>query len=556
MILSDLSPLANHLWQSTLFSAAAWLLALAVRKNRAAVRYWIWMAASVKFLIPFSAIVSIGSRLGWRAAPITAQPQLTLAINEISRPFALSTSVPTLAVSPSPNYLAMILTGVWLCGVTLGLIFWVRSLWQMRTLVRTATPLDLKLPVPVMISPARLEPGIFGIRKPVLLLPEGITDRLTPAQLEAVIAHELCHLRRRDNLTAAIHMVVEILFWFLPLVWWIRTQLVAARESACDEEVIRTIDDPHIYAEGILNVCKFYLESPSPCVSGVTGADLRKRINAILIARTPRNLNLWRRIVLATAVFAAVAGPVALGILHPVPGLAQQPQAEARMAFEVASIKPGLSNEGRNTKNPGGIDYKWTWVSMLMQEAYGIKDYQLVLPRGYQQKEWEVIAKAPANSRVEDIPLMLRSLLADRFHLAFHRETRQMQVYELVVARGGSKLKEVDPPGGGFGTGRTAQGMLDWKGKIPLSLLARGLTNALGMPVIDKTGIEGIFDIEFETAPLGAGTASAGGVPTTSLPGPNISDALEEALGLKLEPRKDPIEILVVDHVDSTPTEN
>jgi bla regulator protein BlaR1 len=372
MIPTDLLPLANHLWQSTLFGAAAWLLALAVRTNRAAVRYRIWMAASVKFLIPFSVMVSIGSRLGWRSAPIIAQPQFTTVMNEISRPFAPATSAPALTAPPSSSHLTIILVAVWLCGVTLGLIFWARSLWQIRAVVQRATPLDLNLPIPVMSSASRLEPGIFGIHKPVLLLPEGITDRLTPAQMEAIFAHELCHLRRRDNLTAAIHMLVEILFWFHPLVWWIRTQLVAARESACDEEVIRTVEDPQVYAEGILNVCRFYLESLSPCVSGVTGADLRKRINTILIARSPRDLSLWKQIVLATAGFAAVAGPVAIGVLHSTPGFAQQSQsqAEVRMAFEVASIKPSASDDFKtmhsNKEGPGGIDYKYIFTGFLI----------------------------------------------------------------------------------------------------------------------------------------------------------------------------------------------
>ncbi|MGA3098514.1 MAG: hypothetical protein ABSF25_18835 [Bryobacteraceae bacterium] len=88
MTFANLSPLANHLWQSTLFGAFAWLLTLALRKNRASVRYWIWLAASVKFLIPFSLLVSAGAQLGWRAAPVIAPSQLSFAMDEISQPFA------------------------------------------------------------------------------------------------------------------------------------------------------------------------------------------------------------------------------------------------------------------------------------------------------------------------------------------------------------------------------------------------------------------------------------------------------------------------------------
>jgi bla regulator protein BlaR1 len=178
-----------------------------------------------------------------------------------------------------------------------------------------------------------------------------------------------------------------------------------------------------------------------------------------------------------------------------------------------------------------------------------------VLPRGYQQKEWEIVAKAPVNSRIQDFPLMLRSLLADRFHLAFHHETREMSVYELVVARGGSKLKEADPPGGGLGTSRTAQGLIHvGRDSTTLATLVDVLTTVLRMPVVDKTGLQGIFDIDFEYAQLTANAPSDGG--TASLPGPTIFDALEKTLGLRLVQRKDPVEVLVVDHLDSTPTEN
>lgn len=81
--------------------------------------------------------------------------------------------------------------------------------------------------------------------------------KLTDAQLESVIAHELCHVRRHDNLAAALHMLVEAVFWFHPLVWWIGARLVDERERACDEEVVRLGSDPQIYAESILKVCEF-----------------------------------------------------------------------------------------------------------------------------------------------------------------------------------------------------------------------------------------------------------------------------------------------------------
>src|SRR5580700_12330523 len=97
MTLADLSPLANHLWQSTVCAAVAWLLTVTLRKNRAAVRYSIWLAASAKFLIPFSLLAGAGSQLGWRAAPAMAQPQLSFVMEEISQPFAAPSAAARLA---------------------------------------------------------------------------------------------------------------------------------------------------------------------------------------------------------------------------------------------------------------------------------------------------------------------------------------------------------------------------------------------------------------------------------------------------------------------------
>ena len=173
--------------------------------------------------------------------------------------------------------------------------------------------------------------------------PEGIIERLTPSQLEAVLAHESCHVRRRDNLTAALHMIVEGVFWFHPVVWWISAELVKERERACDEDVLRLGSQPQVYAEGILSICKFYVDSPLACVSGVTGADLKKRVKLIMRNHVGDPLNTWGKLFLAAAGVLALALPVVFGLLNATPSHAQS-QAEnnsagVKASFESAGIK-------------------------------------------------------------------------------------------------------------------------------------------------------------------------------------------------------------------------
>ena len=176
--------------------------------------------------------------------------------------------------------------------------------------------LGIRKPIDLLLSPATLEPGIFGIVKPVLVWPKGISERLDDAQLEAILAHEVWHVRRRDNLAAAIHMVVEAIFWFHPLVWWLGSRLVDERERACDEEVLESGSDRQVYAESILKTCEFCVESPLACVSGVTGADLKKRIVRIMTERMANKLSFGRKLLLAGVGVAAVAGPVVFGLVN------------------------------------------------------------------------------------------------------------------------------------------------------------------------------------------------------------------------------------------------
>ena len=104
---------------------------------------------------------------------------------------------------------------------------------EVNALRRVERTKGVQKPIEMRLSRTSLEPGIFGIVQPVLVRPNGISEQLEDSHLDAILAHELLHVRRRDNLAAAVHMLVEAIFWFYPLVWWIGGRLLEERERAC-----------------------------------------------------------------------------------------------------------------------------------------------------------------------------------------------------------------------------------------------------------------------------------------------------------------------------------
>ena len=330
MIPAAFAPLASHLWQSTLFAAAAGLLTVVLRHNQARVRHWLWLAASYKFLLPFSWLVSIGHRFEWTAARTIMPPVFSVVTGAVSGPIFLA-SLPA-ATPASTHFPAPVLAIwiVWACGFVVVVGGWAREWLRIRAIARAASPLPLDLPIRVVSTAARLEPGVFGILRPVLLLPEGLADQLTQVQLQAILTHELCHVRRRDNLTAMIHMLVEAIFWFHPLLWWLGARVIDERERACDEEVLQTGSQARAYAESILTVCEFYLGSPLTCISGVTGSNLKKRIEWIMKEQFGVALSARKKLLLAIAGVVALAVPLVAGVLtapHPRPQVPLVPSA-------------------------------------------------------------------------------------------------------------------------------------------------------------------------------------------------------------------------------------
>ncbi len=294
----------DHLWQSTLAAILAYALTLLFRNNSAGVRYWLWFAASMKFLLPFSFLAALGRMAFVHTAPAGSIALLT-RIQPAAAPFSAATATP---VTEHPAWLGLLIA-IWLLGLFALAAFWFLRWRRLLAIVGSATPLAFDAPIPVRSTQLLLEPGLVGIWRPVILLPEGIAHRLSRTEIDAILAHELCHLRRRDNLLAAAHMLVEAVFWFHPLVWLIGARLIEERERACDESVVACGKNPLHYARAILKVCRLYFRSPLACASGVSGADLDRRITAIMADRDVQNIDPGRKLLLAALGMVIIMAP-------------------------------------------------------------------------------------------------------------------------------------------------------------------------------------------------------------------------------------------------------
>jgi beta-lactamase regulating signal transducer with metallopeptidase domain len=244
--------------------------------------------------------------------------ELSQVMNQITQPGTLMTtnvSMPAVTGDSTHWSIWTLIAVIWTIGAVV--LICRRSVqWsRLHKVVKASLPLNIEAPIPVHESKTLFEPGIFGIFSPTLLLPEGIASSLAPEQLDAIVAHELCHWRRKDNLTAAIHMIVEVLFWFHPLVWWLGNRLIVERERACDENVVQAGKNRQVYAEGILKVCQLYVEPPLLCTAGVSGGTLRKRIEEIMTNQIQTKLHFAQKCLLSITSFVVIVGPIAVGLI-------------------------------------------------------------------------------------------------------------------------------------------------------------------------------------------------------------------------------------------------
>jgi uncharacterized protein (TIGR03435 family) len=273
-------------------------------------------------------------------------------------------------------------------------------------------------------------------------------------------------------------------------------------------------------------------------------------------------------------------------------------------------IRIGPPTGGPGTKDPGRIHYPFINLKTLVQNAYDVKDFQISGPDWLASERFDIQATMPPETTKEQFKVMLQNLLAERFKMTVHRETKELPMYSMIVGKSGAKLKESPPetpaapvdddapkpppplPGPGQmkfdaegfpimpmppagGRGGIFQMMMPGRARLIATRqttqdLAERLSSVLTKPVTDATGLKAKYDFTLTYSP--EGLSSGGGLFGPPPPGggaeearKNMPDveppqdlfsAIQAQLGLKLEPKKGPVELIVVDKAEKTPTEN
>jgi uncharacterized protein (TIGR03435 family) len=345
--------------------------------------------------------------------------------------------------------------------------------------------------------------------------------------------------------------------------------------------------EPIAYAEGIVSVCRRYLETPHMAVSGVGGANVKARIDAILANRTGQRLTLSKRLMLAALAVLSLTVPLVTGAIEAAAFAAGQlsnpligPAIDPESRFEVASIKlSDASAQLQVSMTPGRLDLTGVPVRMVVGLVLPLRRV-FGWPDGIDAERYTITAKMPDGAPQAAQQVAIRNLLKDRFKLVTHQETRELPIYNLVLARSdgrlGPGLKESSaecqmvareyfesvrrgaptqaPPPivARCVTSLPGPGTFSANG-APIGSLANWLPQFVDRQVIDRTGLTGIYDLTLKWTP--EAIPSLLGLPQAPLPPadpdvPNIFTALQEQLGLKLEAGGGPVEVVVIDRLE------
>jgi bla regulator protein BlaR1 len=592
--------------KATLTLAVALALTGLARRSRAAARHVVLVAAfAVLLALPAASFVipSRGVTLPAQTAALSAPVSAIAPVMTSPSPAVVDAheSVDTFRIESTGVTASAILWAIWGAGMLLCVGPVLAGTWHLHSLRRSSSvcargetllhrlsaEAGIQRSVAVRVHESIPGPMTYGILRPVIMLPLDATDWSEEELCRAMI-HELEHVRRGDWLSQYMARIVRALYWFHPLVWiaWRRLSLEA--ERACDDAVLRR-SEATAYANQLVLLAERLASTATPPLLAMAACrDLSTRVRAVLDGAQARGragaLPVAAAIVAAALFIAAVAPLRAVRQVQAPSGGAQQPP----LAFETASVKPNKSGDEERyfRLDPGG---GLTVVNMQLRDlttfAYQIQNFQLEGgPDWIASDRFDIVARpereVPSTGGPDPRRMMLRTLLADRFKLVMHKETKELPIFELVLARQDGKLgpqlrpAAVDcaaraaaaragtpppassgPPGPGS-CGSTINPARVRGGGVTLATLASLLEGLARRLVIDRTGLAGNWDFEANYTPDRSQLPPGVELPSSIDPnGPSLFTALEEQLGLKLRPARGPVEVLVIDSVQQ-PTPN
>lgn len=596
--------------KATAVLAAALIAVHGMRRARASMRHLVLVSAfAVVLAMPLAGLV---------LPELTVPIERPSAVPSVVLPITMATPIEPVRAGSLPEGARgdeaveasatisprALFAGLWAAGVLVSLIPVMLTPVRLRQLHRTARhwPDGQTLLQDIGAGPHRVAvlrhqevcaPLTCGVIRPAIVLPAD-APRWRGDELRRALVHELEHIRRADWPIHVATRIVCAIYWFHPLAWIAWRRLGLEAERACDDAVLR-MEEPTAYAQQLVTLARRHMTAaPLPALSMAGATDLSARVAAMLDETQARGrLGLARAsiVIAAAALLTAAVAPLRAAQAGQTP---QSPAASAP-AFDVVSIKENKSGaqiQGMRRQPGGRLVINNLSVRFLILNSYGLQPQQLIGgPDWIDSARYDINAQAPGEFPIAEpgtvgaAQLMMQRMLAERFQLAVHTETRELPIYALTVARkdgrlgprirtaaidcqavltaglkkaesGGGMPSAPQRPDGGPGCGmRIGSGGQLTVGGTSMEALARILAVPVGRLVEDRTGLTGGFDFDLEYTVDPATVGAGAQLPPPVANAPSIFTALEEQLGLKLEAIRAPVEVLVIDRVER-PTED
>jgi bla regulator protein blaR1 len=585
----------------TLVGGLAFLLARTCRRSRASIRHLLFALAFAAWIaIPITGAIAPAVPVMLPAvalSPANAGSEVAVSMSPGASPRSSGGNGPVIAETSRFGWsltMTHLLVIVWSIGVAVFLTPVAAGLWQVSRLRRTAIPWSggqelvqslavgrgVRRRIDLVLHEAVAGPMTCGVWRPSIILPVASRD-WDESSLRQACRHELEHVARWDLLTNGLSRVVCAVYWFHPVVWaaWRRLRLEA--EKACDDAVVLE-DDARDYASLLVSRAQPASSDQRPLLAMARRDDLTARV-AALLDQTQTRGPLSRRLAAGLIVIAAAA---VFGIA-PITVARAQTQAISpapSTTFADASIKRLPPAQLRQFD--GRITITGLTVQNLLTMAFGVRDV-VNAPLWVRMDRFDIVANAPLEITKTQESKNLQALLAERFKLVAHRETRDFPVYALVLARPDRSLGPqltssradcsrrdairaravggVVPPadagspsncstsssdGRIAGSGVTLE---EFANNLPTHLRFYGPDRLYDRPLLDRTGLTGRFDFRLEwEQDVAASPAAASGLEVKA---PRFLAALRQQLGLTIESQMAPAPVLVIDSIEP-PTEN